>query len=554
MSLRAAFAAFCLLCTPLLAPDAQAKDDLVIGVAQFPSNLHPNIDSEVIKSYVIGFAIRLVTAFDKDWKNSCLLCAELPTIDNGLAKIEDLGGGKQGMVVTVKLKPELKWGDGAPVTAKDLAFTWKVGNDPASGFSNNHPWNRIGSVDVVDDQTAVLHFKGVDVSYNELDQLLPEHVEGPVYAKAAGAGDYIKQTAFNRAPTTPGLWNGPFLITGYQSGVQVVLEPNPYWTGTKPGFKRIVIKLIENTAALQANLLSGDIDMAPGDAPALTIDQVLALQKQKPDEFDYLYKPSLNYEHIDYQIENPILADARVRQAMAYAVDRETMVKRLFEGKQPVAATWVNPLDLHFTKDTATYPYDPAKAKALLAEAGWTPGPGGICRNAKGDRLSVEFVTTSGNRLRELQQQVLQSQWKAACIEATIHNEPARSLFGETLKQRKYTGLVMYAWSSPVGQSPRMTLGSDQIPTAANNYGGSNSIAFNNKQMDADIAQSETELDPAKQKPLWADMQRIYADQLPVLPLFFRTEQYVLPKWLKGFAATGHGDYSSLWSENWRPG
>jgi len=105
-----------------------------------------------------------------------------------------------------------------------------------------------------------------------------------------------------------------------------------------------------------------------------------------------------------------------------------------------------------------------------------------------------------------------------------------------------------------VGASPRRTLGSDQIPTAANNYGGSNSIAFNDKQMDIDIARAETELEPEKQKPLWAEMQKIYADQVPVLPLFFRAEQYVLPKWLKGFVPTGHGDYSPLWSENWRPG
>ena len=554
MLLRAAFVTIYLICATFLAPGAHAKDNLVIGVAQFPSNMHPDIDSEVIKAYVIDFAIRPVTAFDKDWKNSCLLCTELPTVENGLAKIEELGDGKQGMAVTIKLKPELKWGDGEPVTADDLAFTWKLGNDPASGFSNNHPWGRIGAVDVVDKQTAVLHLKSVNVSYNEWDQLLPEHIEGPIYAKAAAAGDYIKQTTFNRAPTTPGLWNGPFLVTDYQSGVQVVLEPNPHWTGAKPGFKRIVIKLIENTAALQANLLSGDVDMTPGDAPALTIDQVLSLQKQKPDQFVYMFKPSLNYEHIDFKIENPILADLRVRQAMAYAVDRETMVRRLFEGKQPVAATWVNPLDPNYTTGTKHYPYDLAKARALLAEAGWTAGSDGICRSAKGDRLSVEFVTTAGNRLRELQQQVLQSQWKAACIEATIHNEPARTLFGETLKQRKYTGLVMYAWSSPVGQSPRITLGSDQIPMAANNYGGSNTAAFNNKQMDIDIARSETELDPEKQKPLWAEMQQIYADQVPVLPLFFRAEQYVLPKWLKGFTPTGHGDYSPLWSENWRPG
>ena len=554
MTFRAAFAATCLLAAPLLSHPAAAKDDLVIGVAQFPSSMHPNVDAEVIKSYVLNFAIRPITAFDKDWKNSCLMCTELPTVENGLAKIEDEPDGKKGMSVTIKLKPDLKWGDGEAVTTKDLVFTQRVGADPASGFSNNHPWNRVRSIDVVDEHTATIHMNGINVSYNQWDQLLPEHIEGPIYEKSKATGDYIKQTTYNRAPTTAGLYDGPFLVTAYQSGVQVVLEPNPHWAGPKPGLKRVVIKLIDNTAALQANLLSGDVDMAPGDAPALTIDQVIALQKAHPDQFDYLFKPSLNYEHIDFKIENPILADLRVRRAMIYAVDRDTMVKRLFEGKQPVAATWVNPLDPNFTKDTAQYPYDPAKAKALLAEAGWTPGEGGICKNAKGERLSVEFATTAGNRLRELQQQVLQSQWKAACIEVTVHNEPARTLFGETLKQRKYTGLVMYAWSSAVGESPRRTLGSDNIPTAATNWGGSNAIAFNNPQMDKDIAESETDLDPSKVKPVWADMQKIYADQVPVLPLFFRAEQYVLPKWLKGFTPTGHGDYSSLWAENWHPG
>jgi peptide/nickel transport system substrate-binding protein len=551
MTLRAAaFAAFCLLGLPLASGAAVAKDDLVIGVAQFPSSLHPNIDAEVIKAYVVDFALRQVTAFDPDWKNSCLMCTELPTIDNGLAKIEDTPGGK-GMAVTIKLKPELKWGDGEPVTAKDLAFTVKVGSDPASGFSNGHPWDRVSKVDVVDDHTAVLHLKTVNFQYNSWDQILPEHIEGPIYAKAAAPGDYIKQTAYNRAPTTPGLWNGPFLVAQYQSGSQIVLEQNPNWGGTKPGFKRIVIKLIENTAALQANLISGDVDMVAGEGIGLTIDQVLALQKQQPDKFDYIYKPSLTYEHIDTKIENPILADIRVRRAMLYALDRQTMVNRLFEGKQPVATTWVNPLDPNYTKDVAQYPYDLPKAKALLAEAGWKPGSDGICRNDKGDRLSVEFATTAGNRLRELQQAVAQSQWKAACIEALIKNEPARTLFGETLKKRQFTGLIMYAWSSGVGESPRRTLHSTQIPTEANNWGGNNSVAFNDKKMDADIDQVEQELDPVKAKAIWADMQKLYADQVLVLPLFYRAEPHVVPKWLKGYTPTGHGDMSPLWAENW---
>ncbi|HEX3346620.1 MAG TPA: peptide ABC transporter substrate-binding protein [Acetobacteraceae bacterium] len=554
MKLRAAaIAAMCVLGLPIAAPHALAKDDLVIGVAQFPSSLHPDIDAEVIKAYVIDFALRQITAFDPEWENSCLMCTELPTIKNGLAKIEDTAKGK-GMAVTIKLKPDLKWGDGEPVTAKDLAFTVKVGSDPASGFSNAHTWDRVDHVDVVDDHTAVLHLKDINYQYNEWDQILPEHIEGPIYSKASAPGDYIKQTAYNRAPTTPGLWNGPFMVSQYQSGSQIVLEQNPNWAGTKPAFKRIVIKLIENTAALQANLISGDVDMVAGEGVGLTIDQVLALQKQQPDKFTYIYKPSLTYEHIDYKKENPILADVRVRRALIYALDRQTLVQKLFEGKQPVATTWVNPLDPNYTKDVAQYPYDPAKAKALLAEAGWKPGSDGICRNDKGDRLSLEFATTAGNRLRELTQQVLQSQWKAACVEALIKNEPARTLFGETLKKREYTGLIMYAWSSGVGESPRRTLSSTQIPTAANNWGGNNSTAFDNKQMDADIDALEGELDPAKAKALWAEMEKIYADQVPVLPLFYRAEPHVAPKWLKDYSPTGHGDYSPLWVENWKQG
>jgi peptide/nickel transport system substrate-binding protein len=550
MKLRALLAATALTAMLAASAPAYAKDDLIIGVAQFPPSLNPNIDPTVIKTYVNDFAIRPMTAFDKDWKNSCILCTQLPTIENGGAKYETLKDGSKGLAVTFTLRPDLKWSDGTPVTTKDLLFTWKLGTDPKSGFSNNNPWDRAKGVDVVDDHTAVLHVSPVIVAYNQWDQLLPAHIEAKA-AEGKEAGDYLKATAYNRAPTTAGLWNGPFVISGYESGSQVVLTPNPYWAGTKPYFKRIVVKTIENTAALSANLLSGDIDMAPGDAPALTIDQVIALQQQNPDKFTYIFKPSLTYEHIDLKIENPFLQDVRVRQALLYAIDRDTLVKRLFNGMQPVAATWVNPLDANYSKDTASYGYQPAKAKQLLSESGWKPGADGICRNDKGEKLSLEFATTAGNKLRELTQQVLQSQWKTACVEVVIKNEPARTLFGETTKKRSFTGLVMYGWSSAVGESPRKTLFSDQIPTAANNFGGANYIAMNDSKIDADIVAAEAELDPAKQKPIWADMQKIYAEQVRVLPLFFRAEPYVVPKWLKGFTPTGHGDYSPLWSENW---
>lgn len=547
-----------ILCVLLLqpfvsSPPAWAKDELVIGTTQFPPSLHPQTDGTLIRGYVLGFALRPITAFDKDWKKVCLLCTELPTLENGLARYEELPDGQRGLAVTIKLRPDLRWGDGEPVTARDLAFTWRVGRDPASGFVNGHPWNRATAVDVIDDHTAVLHLDKALASYNEWDGILPEHIEGPIYNSVHAPGEYIRRTTYNRAPTTPGLYYGPYLITGYRSGEEIDFEPNPYWAGVKPGFKRIRLRLIENTAALEANLLSGDIDMPVGENVGLTIDQALALERQRPNAFTYIFKPSLAYEHVALRLDNPALADVRVRRALLMALDRKAMNARLFQGRQPVADSWVSPLDPNYAKDTPRYHYDPAAARRLLDEAGWKPGSDGVRRNAAGVRLSFEFGTTAGNRSRELLQQVMQSEWKSVGVETVIRNEPARTLFGETIRKRLFTGMEMYAFVNGVGELPERQLSSAQIPSAANNYSGGNSSGFSNPAMDADLAAAKTELDPAKRKAIWADMQRIYAEQLPALPLFFRAEPHVIPKWLHGYEPTGHDDYSSFWSENWRP-
>lgn len=191
------------MCLSALAirPAPASKDQLTIGVAQFSSSLHPNIDAEAIKTHTVGFVLRQLTAYGADWKNSCLLCAELPTIENGLARIVDKPDGSKGMAVTFKLKPGLKWADGERVTAKDIEFTWRVAQDRRTGFANPHPWTRASKVDIVDDTAAVLHLDKVLASYNEWDQPLPAHVEGPAYAAAAASGDYVKQTTYARAPS-----------------------------------------------------------------------------------------------------------------------------------------------------------------------------------------------------------------------------------------------------------------------------------------------------------------------------------------------------------------
>ena len=530
---------------------SRAKDSLVIGVAQFPASLHPYISSQTVQFYTLGFAQRPITAFSTEGKPVCLLCTEVPTLTNGLARIEDQPDGSKGLAVTIKLRPDLEWSDGVPVTASDIAFTWKIASNPASGFSNNYVWSRAKSVEVVDDHTAILHLPRTLVTYQMWDYVLPEHLEKSL-AEGGDALNYINHTLYNSAPTTPGLWNGPYVISHYESGNLIELTPNPHWHGKPPAIKRVVVRLVDNTAALQANLLSGDVDMTPSGI-GVTTDQAVSLEKDHPGQFQFFYRPGLSYERIDWQKDNPMLADIRVRQALLLAIDRKTLVDRLFSGHASVAVGWINALEPNFTTDVPAYPYDPARARTLLHDAGFTPGPDGICRNAAGDRLSFEFATTSGNRVRELSQQVMQSWWKTVCIEVVIKNQPSRSFFGELMRKRAYTGLAEYANSTRIGLPPTPFYGSAAIPTAANNWNGQNWGGFGDPAMDAALAAADVELDPAKQKTDWFTMQRIYATSLPELPLYFREDPDIVPSWLHGYKANGREDYQTYTAEDWTP-
>jgi peptide/nickel transport system substrate-binding protein len=165
--------------------------------------------------------------------------------------------------------------------------------------------------------------------------------------------------------------------------------------------------------------------------------------------------------------------------------------------------------------------------------------------------MSLEYMTTAGNKLRELIQQVLQNQWKQIGVEVVIKNVPARTYFGETMKKQQFTALAELAWVSNPEEPPTNTLATSAIPNAENNYGGANYSQFSNPTLDRLIGEVQRELDPAKRKPLWVQMQKIYTEELPVLPLFFRTDVYVVPKWLTGVIRPGQLPSNYFGVETW---
>ncbi len=534
----------------LSGPARAGHEGLTIGISQYPSTLHPSIDSMSAKSYVLGMTRRPFTAYDANWQRICLLCTDLPSRDKGTA-VDEPGGG---MAVTYTIRPGAVWGDGVPITTRDVLFTLQVGRNPLSGFDSQDFFTRdIKEITAKDDRTFIVHRARRTCDYQGLEgfDLLPEHLEKPVFE--ADAASYPNRTLYRTAPANPGLYFGPYRITAVDTGSRIDLEVNPKWWGVPPPFKTITVRAVENSAALEAGLLAGDIDLVPGEI-GLPLDQVLSLGKRQPGRFDILTKAGLFFEHIDINLDNRVFADVRVRRALLQAIDRQAISRQLFSGRQPVADNIVSPLDHMFDAEAPKYRFDLAAANRQLDELGWTRGAGGIRTNAAGEKLAFSLASTAGNRSRELVEQVLQAQWRQVGAEVRIENQPARVLFGQSLRERGFTGLALFAWASAPANIPRSVLHSSMIPAAGNGFSGENYPGLRDAEVDRTLDDLEVVCEPKANRALWSRLQRLYAEQLPSLPLYYRAEVTVKPKWLRGIVPTGHSEPTTLWIENWKVG
>jgi peptide/nickel transport system substrate-binding protein len=526
------------------AAPAAGAGDLAIGISQFPPTLVPNVDPTVAQSYVLNMALRPMTAYDRDWRLVCLLCVELPTLANGMARHERQADGDGGMAVTYRLNPQARWGDGVPVSVEDVIFTWRLGLEPKSGLAAHDRFARIRAIDADDDKTFTVHLDRVAYDYNVLNDIfiVPAHIERAALRDPA---NYRRDSAYATDPTNPGLYFGPYRVIEVEPGSHVVLAVNPSWSGARPAFERIVVRAIENTAALEANLLSGTVDYVAGEL-GFTLDQAMSIERRHPERFDVVYRPSLVLEQIAVNLEHPALSDRRLRQALLYGIDRSAIADTLFAGHAVVAHGPV------YDRTLPVYDFDQARAAALLDQAGWTLDAEGRRRDRAGESLALTLASTAGNRARELIEQALADQWRRLGIAVTIQNQPARVLFGETLPRRRFPGLALFAWVGEPGQVPRWGLASSAIPTEGNGFAGDNVSGYADARMDELLDLIETEPEVGRRATLWAELQRLYAHDLPALPLLFMADAYVFPKWLKGVEPTGHLQDSTTWIETWR--
>ncbi|HLE78717.1 MAG TPA: peptide ABC transporter substrate-binding protein [bacterium] len=525
----------------LPAAGAPVRDTAVVGLAQEPDQLGLftiMAVASVIHNTLWGY----VAPFTDKWVRVPIMVEKLPTIKDGdWVLLPD-----KKMKVTWKLKRGFTWHDGRPVTALDYRFTYGLERNPRTPRVSRFIVNKVDNILVPnpnDPYTMV-------VQWNELwpfansspfgDQIIyPRHILERDYLRDPGTLD---RHAYWRAPVA----TGPYRFVEWVPGSHITVEAYSKWPLGVPKVRRIVFRFILDATVLTANQISGDVHATEiNNFGCLQMEQI---ERRNP-QVQAHYREALTWERIDFNLDDPWLKDKRVRQAIAYALNRPALADIACSGgRQPVAHTWLAPGHPASNPNVKKYPFDVARARALLTEAGFTLGPDGVLRDRAGKRFEVTIMTTAGNTVREQIEQVIKDQLKAVGIDLRIDNRPASVFLGPVISRRQYPFLAMYGSLFTPESVPFDRFHSTQIPTEANAWQGNNRVGWRNAENDKIWEQLISELDEKKRIALFHKQQEIFAEELPSLPLYFRLSLTTNMKALRNIRPTGLGTYYIPWN------
>lgn len=581
------------------------NNSLVVGASQEPNVLGGDflgiLSDLAVLNEIGGYYTAPLIGLNLEGSNFPVLVTELPTYANGRIHFATLAGGKRRLDINLSLRSGLKWSDGDPLDTKDILLYYEMGKARGMPVPNPDYWDRV-SLRVSDALNFTVSFEpaaATDLIGSPIG-LVPSHLMRDEWekAKAATVGlDVAKDaerigdiyTKFFGQFSTPKAINeqrlaysGPFIPKRWIAGSSLEMVRNPNFALAPPGgsdryIQKVVYRFFQNTASLLVAVLGGGIDAT--STAGLDFDQLRSPQiiRRAPGRFDAWFVPGAIWEHIilnSYRSVQKVrelgLDDRRTRQALVLAMNREGLVKALFDGLQPVANTWMPPSWVHYNPKATAYAYDPLKARQLLGDLGWRAGPDGILQRSfegRTVRFELEFVTTSGRALRERVQQFLSENLKQVGIAVRINNSPASSIVDSEYlpkgSQGTWTGGIMLAqFFSPTSMEGDLfackntSLNQDLLATEKNGFGGSNITGWCSDEYDALYSQVLFEFDEEKRKGLFARMQEIWAQEIPNIPLYWRTSQFITAKGLVNYVAStfsgglGMPSWSS-WNIGW---
>jgi peptide/nickel transport system substrate-binding protein len=516
------------------APAPEAAPGAALAPAKAP--VHPGDYGDSLVGASIGDANNFIPALSSDTASGEVTNGAyrgLVKYDPDLNTVGDLAESwefsEDQRTITFRLRPGIVWADGTPFTSADCVFTWELMKDPNTPTAYGEPFTQIESAEAVDDLTFRVTYKRVMaralITWGF--GIMPKHLlagvnldESPLARKTVGTG--------------------PFQLERWDTAQTIITAANPLdWEG-RPNLDRLVTKIIPDPATQMMELATGTIDVM-GMEP----DQWL-LANENPvyrDNLNFFRYPAFSYTYLGFNQNDPRLSDVRVRKAIAYAIDKNELIEGVLLGFGTPANGPFKPDMWANNKNVSPYPFDPQKARELLAQAGWADKDKDGVVEKNGQKFVLTIMLNQGNKVREQSGLVIQSRLKDIGIEVKLRVVEWAAFLKEYIDKHDFEAIIM-GWTIPL--EPDLY---DVFNSTKTKPGELNFISYANEEVDRLIDEARFNVDRETRKRAFDRIQEIFYEEVPYVFLFVPESLTAISKRFVGprVAPIGLGDNTNFW-------
>ena len=421
--------------------------------------------------------------------------------------------------LTFKLRRDVRWHDGQPFTADDVVFTYETMISPRTPTAYGGDFKSVDSVKAVDPYTVHVRYKNPNAKALQSwgIWMLPKHL----LEEAAREGK-LREAPQNR--TNP-VGTGPYLFKEWKSGEKVVLVANPNYFEGRPYISRVVYRIIPSSATTFLELKAKGVDGA----------KLTALQFKRQTEYPAFRKSYTKYQYaanvyvyLGLNLRDPRFADRRVRQAFAHAINKKEIIEGVRLGLAREATGPYKPGTWQYNQNVHQYPFDTAKARALLASAGWTTtdSDGFLVKN--GQRFKFDLLLAQGSDEGRKVSEIIQSSFKDLGVQVEIRVIEWAALLKDFIKKRNFEAVIL-AWGiTPDPDQYDIWHSSKTSPDELNRIG------YANAEVDDLLEKGRGTCVEAERKKYYDRLQEVLAEDQPIVFLYFRDGLPVVSSRVRG--------------------
>jgi peptide/nickel transport system substrate-binding protein len=437
---------------------------------------------------------------------------------------ERSGDGRQ---VTMQLRDDVRWHDGVPTTAEDVKFSFERFLDPALAYAQAGSLRRLQSVEVLGPYEVRFTF---DAPYaSQLADLrkviVPRHLLEDVPSAE------MESAPFNRGP----VGTGPFRFVRWRRNQEIVFEVNEDFADGRPLLDRLIVRVIPDQTAIETAFRAGEIDLVE----RMRYETVEAFRRDPA--FQVCTYPDRGYQYIGWNTLLDLFDTPEERLAMTLAIDRQGVLDALVFGEGTVTAHPVMSISPDYAADIAPHPYDPGRARELLAGQGWSDHDGDGILDRDGRKFEFKLTTNLGNQLREDVLVILQDQLRRIGVAVTPEVREW-SVFLDDLKGKRFEACHL-AWQTDFVLDPYDTFHCDAVD------GKYNFTSFCDPEVDRLIEAASSARTPEEASPLWHEYQAVLHRLQPYTILYEIRYSVGVNRRVRGVAIDARGMFDGV--ERW---